>query len=108
MKRLKNLEDTKKDLLELQRYVSLVENYQVTTLEKRIIQLYACTSSISKTLEEVNIHLANENRSLVNQQYIIQVIKSYPSDELHSLVRNSYLLKTRNSRRKYTNNVSFR
>lgn len=93
MKRLKPLKDVKRDLHNLESYVSLVENYQTDTLEQKIIKSYACTSSLSKTLFEVNFVLSNFDQPTIDRSFIINLIKSTPRDELHKLVRASYLAK---------------
>lgn len=93
MKRLKPLKDVKRDLHKLEAYISLVENYQTDTLEKKIIKSYACTSSLSKTLFEINFVLRDFDQPCIDRSFIINLIKSAPRDELHKLVRASYLAK---------------
>ena len=97
MKRLKPFKDVKKDLHKLESYVSLVENYQTDTLEQKIIKTYACTSSLSKTLFEVNFILNNFDQPNIDHSFIINLIKSAPRDELHKLVRASYLAKIKSA-----------
>lgn len=100
MKRLKTLESTKKDLEELQAYIHLVENYSTDTLEKKIIKAYACTNSLPKVLVEVNAYLEANASPLIDHSHITNIIKSPPIDELHKLIRNNYLIKTKSRRKK--------
>ena len=51
MKLLKTIEATKKEIKELQSFVFLVENYETTTLEEKILKEYALLGSINKVID---------------------------------------------------------
>lgn len=95
MKRLKPLAGIKTDIQELTAYVDLVENYETNTLAQKIIKSYACTSSLSKTLLEINTELKSINLPCIEHSDVVNLIKSKPQDELHRLVRSSYLAKVK-------------
>lgn len=95
--RLKTLDGVKEDIRKLEAYVSLVENYKTETIAQKIIKSYACTSSLSKTLSEVNLELITIDKPCVELSFVTELIKSRPQDELHRLVRMSYLSKVKTS-----------
>lgn len=98
MRRLKALEKVKDDLRKIEAYVALVENYKTETLAQKIIKSYACTSSLSKTLSEVNRELRTINQPCLELSFVTDLIKSRPQDELHKLVRASYFSKIKTPR----------
>lgn len=97
MKRLKTVEGTKKEIKRLQDFVRLVENYDASTIEKKVIKEYAYLGSIEKVASKMN----KEHGLTIDSTYVSQFIKSKPQDELHKLIKSHYLLKTRPSRRPY-------
>lgn len=94
---LKTVESAKKGIKELQDFVFLVENYDTSTLERKVLKEYAYLGSIIKVVEKIN----KEFGSTINSAYVSQLIKSKPKDELHKVLKSNYLLKTRPSRRQY-------
>ncbi|MDM5326821.1 hypothetical protein [Neobacillus sp. CF12] len=70
----------------LQKYITLVEDYQADTLEKWIIKEYAYTNSITEVVKR-----ANAQGMALDQAYAKSVLKGKPSDELHRMLRSGYL-----------------
>ncbi|MFP3324585.1 hypothetical protein R0K05_15975 [Planococcus sp. SIMBA_160] len=95
MKRLKPLAEVKTDVQELKDYIDLVENYETNTLAQKVVKSYACTSSLSKTLLEINAELQSANLPCIEHSYVLNLIKSKPQDDLHKLVRSSYFSKVK-------------
>ena len=54
MKMLKTVDAAKKEIKELQDFVFLVENYEVTTVEQKILKEYAYSGSIVKVVANIN------------------------------------------------------
>jgi hypothetical protein len=100
MKRLKTVEAAKREIIELQAFVFLVENYKASTLEKKVLKEYAYTGSMIKVVENLNKELLSKGEDSIDSAFVSQTIQSKPKDELHKLIKSNYLLKTRPSRRK--------
>ncbi|MCZ2260767.1 hypothetical protein [Sporosarcina sp. G11-34] len=98
MKKLPTIQQAKNKILELQAFVSLVEDYDADTLEKRIIKEYAYSGSMVKVTKKLNESVNQINGSPVEKEYVAEVIKGRAGDELHKVVRASYFLKTRHIR----------
>ncbi|PKR83891.1 hypothetical protein [Heyndrickxia camelliae] len=73
------------EIKRLQAYITLVEEYQVDTLEKWIIKEYAYTNSIAEVVKR-----ANAKGITLDQSYAKSVLKGKPSDELHKMLRSGY------------------
>lgn len=54
MKMLKTVESAKKAIKDLQDFVSLVESYEVTTIEQKVLKEYAYTGIMAKVVENIN------------------------------------------------------
>jgi hypothetical protein len=54
MKMLKTVDAAKKEIKELEEFVFLVENYEVTTVEQKILKEYAYVGSMVKVVENIN------------------------------------------------------
>ncbi|MEK3995934.1 hypothetical protein MKY29_14355 [Psychrobacillus sp. FSL K6-2365] len=96
MKTFKTLEQAKKDLLELQYYVRLIEEYQPKNFTQEVIKIYAIHGSIAKTTAT----LSNQGH-LIEQKEVSNIIKSTPANDdfLHKKIKSLYLKKTRSTRR---------
>lgn len=95
MTKLISVRRAKEEVRRLSLYISLVESYEADTLEKLIIKEYAYTNSIPEV-----IRILNSRGIEVERQYILDVIKSKPKDELHKIVKTGYMIKTRPNRRR--------
>jgi len=95
---LKTVEATKKEIKVLQEFVSLVENYEVTTLEQKILKEYAYLGSIDKVVENINREYRSE---VIDKTFISSLLLSKPQDELHKQLKSNYLKKRRPSKRKH-------
>lgn len=91
LKNLTTYEKAKRDLTVLQNYITLIDNYKVNNVEQFIIKNYALTNSTSGVIKNYNNHYPN--LPPISREYILQVIKGPPIDELHNIVRKGYIKK---------------
>lgn len=96
---LMTYEKAKKEVQFLQNYIQLIENYKVTNLEQFIIKNYAITNSSSSVIKLFNSYDHESSYCDLSREYIFEVIKSPPKDELHKILRNAY-------KRKYTKKIT--
>lgn len=96
MKTFRTLEKAKKDLEEIQYYVSLIEEYQPNNSIQEVIKIYAIHGSIAK----VAAILSNQGHP-IEQEEVSNIIKSTPDkdDFLLKKIKSLYLKKTRTTRR---------
>ena len=73
MKTFRTLEQAKKDLQELQDYVSIIEEYQPNNSIQEVIRIYAIHGSIAK----VAAILSNQGHP-IEQEEVSNIIKSTP------------------------------
>ena len=101
MKTFRTLDQAKKDLLELQQYVELIEDYQPQNFKQKVIFTYVLTGNIKRTAEILNNRGYSINNALIEPQDITNIITSSPAKEdlLHKKIKTLYLKKTRASRR---------
>lgn len=85
----------KNEIDKLQEYISLIENYEVNNLDQFIIKNYAITNSSSEVIKLYNCTYANQDMPLLSREYIINLIKGPPLDDLHKIIRYSYKKKYR-------------
>lgn len=100
MKHLSTVSRAKDEIKFLQTFVFLAETYNAKTLQQKIIQSYAYTGSIQKTVLQVNLELADMGLLSIDATYVSDVIKEHPKDDLHRLIRTNYMKKTKHSRKK--------
>jgi hypothetical protein len=98
MTNLLSVEKAKEEILRLQHYIELVENYEPNTLDKFIIKEYAITNSIHKTIKAVNAVGYAIYHKEVERDYVVSLLKKRGKDELHKLVRSAYMQKTKYTR----------
>lgn len=94
MMKLITYANAKSQLLSLQRYIDLVEQYDDrSSIEAWIIKNYAVTNSISKVIKESKEVDFPFDRSLITREYIKNVILSENknTDELHKILKKSYI-----------------
>lgn len=96
MKTFRTLEQSKRDLQEIQEYVELIEEYRPENFVQVVIHAYVIHGSIAKTAQVLN----NQGHN-IEQEGVSTIIKSPPTkdDLLHKKVKSLYLKKTRSSRR---------
>jgi hypothetical protein len=93
-----SVEKAKDEIVRLQQYIDLVENYEADTLDKLIIKEYALTNSIDKTVKAVNATGYSMDHKEVERDYVVSLLKKRGKDELHKLVRSAYMEKTKYTR----------
>ncbi|MGR6898712.1 hypothetical protein [Rummeliibacillus sp. BSL5] len=95
MKNFRTLDQAKKDLLVIQRYIDLVESYEPITFTQQIIHTYALLGSIQKTAEAMS---KNGNR-ITAEEVTTHITSSTASDDtLHKLIKSLYRKRTRKNR----------
>lgn len=97
MKNIKTVDAAKKEIQVLEDFVSLVENYQATTLGQKIVKAYAYSGSIAKVVSYINNEFGPDT---IDKTYVTDLLKSKPQDELHKHMKANYLTKTRHTRKK--------
>ena len=97
MKNIKTVDAAKKEIQKLEEFVSLVENYQATTLPQKIVKAYAYSGSIAKVVATINNEYGPDT---IDKTYVTDLLKSKPQDELHKHMKANYLTKTRHTRKK--------
>ncbi|PUB08347.1 hypothetical protein [Paenisporosarcina sp. OV554] len=96
MKMLKTVDAAKKEIKELQDFVFLVENYEVTTVEQKILKEYAYVGSMVKVVENINKEFGPDT---IDKTFVSNLLQIKPQDELHKRLKSNYLLKTRHTRK---------
>jgi L-fucose mutarotase/ribose pyranase (RbsD/FucU family) len=93
-----SVEKAREEIVRLQQYIDLVENYEADTLDKFIIKEYALTNSIDKTVKAVNVVGYAIYHKEVEREYVVSLLKKRGKDDLHKLVRSAYMEKTKYKR----------
>lgn len=83
-------EKAKKEVEKLQKYINLIDNYEVDSLEKFIIKNYALTNSSSGVIKKFNAANIHMKYPPLSRDYVLGVIKKAPIDELHKIIGNGY------------------
>jgi hypothetical protein len=90
-KKLFTYQKAKEEIKRLQRYVALIETYEVKSLEDWILLQYAHTNSIKKVLERAAAEgIVLQGKPSLDYKYVSTVINSQPRNELHKLIREGY------------------
>ncbi|HZW68978.1 MAG TPA: hypothetical protein VFF20_10345 [Pseudogracilibacillus sp.] len=97
--RLITLERAKSKVERLQKYISLIENYKVETLDDWIIKEYAINNSIKTMLEDATAKGITNNGEALDREYVVSVINGKVKNELHRIVRLGYRQKIRPNKR---------
>lgn len=100
MNRLPTVSKAKEEIAQLQEFIWLAENHAEETLSQQIIKRYAYTGSIVKVVAELNAEREQEGLLPIEPDYVSEVIRSKPKDQLHRLVRTQYMKKTKHTRMK--------
>ncbi|MEY8735577.1 hypothetical protein AB9M92_25905 [Peribacillus frigoritolerans] len=90
MVKLIKLQNQKKKLKGLQKYVDLVEPYDTHNLEKWIIKEYVCTNSIKKVIKSLNDNNLTYSGAPVNKKYVTSLVNGKASGRLHNISRSGY------------------
>lgn len=98
MNRLPTVTRAKEEIAQLQEFIRLAENHEEDTLSKQIIKRYAYTGSIVKVVAELNAEREQDGLLPIESDYVSEVIRSKPKDQLHRLVRTQYMKKTKHTR----------
>lgn len=82
----------KKDVLLLNKFITLVEEYEVTCVKSFIIKSYSETSSISKVIQALSKtdYLHDLPIDVSNTDFIKSILKSKPESQLHKIVHDIY------------------
>jgi len=90
------LEQAKKEIQSLNKYIELVEKYEVTNINQWVIKNYALTNSVAGVIKNSLQESSEYKVSMpLSRELVINVIKSKPQDQLHRIVRSAYLKKIR-------------
>ncbi|WP_312110663.1 hypothetical protein [Brevibacillus reuszeri] len=84
------LSAAKKLIVELQHYINLVENYQATTFETKVIYEYALhenVNEVAKIMNELGYYVDGRK---VTSSNVSAVLKQKPIDELHQIVTKNF------------------
>jgi hypothetical protein len=90
----------KEEIRRLQTFITLVEAYEASSLEKWIIKEYAYTSSIREVVVRGNKRGFTPNGVELDHEFVKNVIAGSPRDELHRLVRANYRLRIKPTKRR--------
>lgn len=87
----------KKDVLLLNNFITLVEEYEVNCITSFIIKSYSETSSIPKVIQALNKtnYIHHLPRNINKTDFIKSILKSNPEDQLHRIVHEIYKSKTK-------------
>jgi hypothetical protein len=88
--KLITVERAKKEIKRLQKYVNLVEGYEVDNLEKWVIREYGYTNSIAKVTAKAVEMGYTKDGDPVNREYVTFVINGKPKDTLHKMLKSGY------------------
>lgn len=103
-----SVDQVKKRMEELQRFVDLAESYKPETIEQRVIKEYAYYPSRRIVAENLNsIGLLYNGRSLEVKD-VADIIKSKTIDDLHRLVKAGFMNKTKTHRQRAAKDKSYR
>lgn len=91
-------EDAKKEKVMLEKYIYLVDNYNVNNINQWIIKQYALTNSISNVIKNARLEGNEKISHEITREKILEILNSKPIDELHSIIIKGY---KRKIRRKY-------
>lgn len=83
----------KEEIELLEKYVDLIENYEIKNVEQFIIKNYAITNSSSKVIKEFHIYNSKLIYPPLSREYILAVIKGPTLDELHQILKKAYYKK---------------
>lgn len=93
----------KEEIKKMQKYVDVIESFEVLSLEDLIIYQYTMFNSISKVIKSLNNNNVKINFDIndvtITHEFVRNTILDKPKNELHEYVRRHYLIKTRPQRR---------
>jgi hypothetical protein len=84
------LSDAKKLIVDLQYYINLVEKYQPSTFETRVIYEYALRENVNEVAKIMNELGFRVDDRKVTSSDVSAVLKQKPIDELHKIVSKNF------------------
>lgn len=84
------IEEAKKQIRELERYIQLIENYQAKTFEQESIYLYVLVESVSKVAEELNKKGYKVGNRKVISKDVSDIIRTKPTDDMHVMANKLF------------------
>jgi len=92
----------KEEIKSLNYFINLIDDYEVKSLKNFVIKEYAIHNSMIKVVSEFNKkkYLHNFQMQSLTTSQVKEIILSKPNDELHSLIRRKYNIKTRPQRKR--------
>lgn len=88
--RLITYQEAQKEIIKLKNYISLIDNYEIDSLDKFIIKNYAIYNSSSSVIRKFNESDFYFKNLTLTREYIFEVINSSPIDELHKIIQRGY------------------
>jgi hypothetical protein len=85
-----NIEQARKEIEKLERYIWLVENYEVNSLESAVIKMYAENQNVSKVaagLHELGYKVGGRK---VTSSDVSGILQEKPKDELHEISQKMF------------------
>lgn len=90
------LEKAKEEAESLNKYIFLVDNYEIHNVTQWIIKNYALTNSIAGVIKNsLRDNTLETYNTLITREMVLQILKEKPMDELHKVVKKGYLQKIR-------------
>jgi tetrahydromethanopterin S-methyltransferase subunit G len=84
------IEEAKKRIEELNRYIEMVESYHPTSYEQNVFKLYVLMESVNKVAEELNkLGYKVGNRKVIGKD-VSDLIRTKPTDGMHTLARKLF------------------
>ncbi|TYR82130.1 hypothetical protein FZC66_00595 [Priestia megaterium] len=85
-----NIEQARKEIERLGRYIWLVENYEVNSMETAAIKLYAENQNVSKIAAELNDLGYKVGGRKVASSDVSAILQEKPKDELHEIAQKLF------------------
>lgn len=93
------LDRAKKEADRLVKYIGLVESHETNDINQWIIKQYAITNSIKKILEIAHEEKITLGGDPLTHEYVVDLINSNPTGDLHRILRLGYRRKIRPNKR---------
>lgn len=83
-------EEVKREIIKLQKYVDIVEAYEPDSFRSHCIKYYAILGNVNEVAKVLNEEGNRMQNRKVTSSDVSAILKSFPEDELHSLVKKSF------------------
>lgn len=100
IKNFKTVDQAKKEIEGLLRYVYLAETFVPISLEDHILREYAYLGSIPKVVEKMNDEGFSKEGKPIESEDVRTVLNRRGEHELHKTIRTVYMKRTRPARRR--------